>query len=301
MTNGTNILITGGTSGIGLAAAQILAKDGATLLVTSRDERRGAEAVRALRDLGARADFIAADFSRMRDVVRFGRRLTEERRELDAVIHSAGPLTSSRVVTEDGLELLYAAQYLARFALNRALAPVLERRGGRVISVAGGGSYTAEIAWDDLDGARSWNMTKALVQTSVMNDLLGLELARRHPELRSYVYGPGLVTGTGLTASLPWGWRAATSIAGLAIGTTPQVAGADVARLVTADLAPGLYRRKLVPSPVRPYLRDELLRARLWDHSADTLARVLSSETADAYAVRFSSPRPTTRGPRPSP
>ena len=63
-------LITGGTSGMGSAAALAMAEKGASVIITGRDETRGASTVEKIRAGGHDAQFIAADFSEMSEVGR---------------------------------------------------------------------------------------------------------------------------------------------------------------------------------------------------------------------------------------
>ena len=63
-------LITGGTSGMGIATALAMAEKGASVIITGRDETRGASTVEKIRAGGHDAQFIAADFSEMSEVGR---------------------------------------------------------------------------------------------------------------------------------------------------------------------------------------------------------------------------------------
>ena len=63
-------LITGGTSGMGIATALSMAEKGASVIITGRDETRGASTVEEIRAGGHDAQFIAADFSEMSEVGR---------------------------------------------------------------------------------------------------------------------------------------------------------------------------------------------------------------------------------------
>jgi NAD(P)-dependent dehydrogenase (short-subunit alcohol dehydrogenase family) len=63
-------LITGGTSGMGIAVALAMAEKGASVIITGRDETRGASTVEEIRAGGHDAEFIAADFSEMSELGR---------------------------------------------------------------------------------------------------------------------------------------------------------------------------------------------------------------------------------------
>src|SRR5581483_8515948 len=79
-------LITGGTSGIGSAAALAMAEKGASVIITGRDETRGASTVEEIRAGGHDAQFIAADFSEMSEVAR----VADTAGEIDVLVNCAG-------------------------------------------------------------------------------------------------------------------------------------------------------------------------------------------------------------------
>src|ERR1700744_5238093 len=90
-------LITGGTSGMGSATALAMAEKGASVIVTGRDETRGASTVAAMRAGGPEAQFIAADFSEMSEVVR----VAEAAGEIDVLVNLAGVAAMGPTVDTD--------------------------------------------------------------------------------------------------------------------------------------------------------------------------------------------------------
>src|SRR5579871_6675161 len=79
-------LITGGTSGMGIAAALSMAEKGASVIITGRDETRGASTVAQIRAGGHPAQFIAADFSEMSEVAR----VADAAGDVDVLVNCAG-------------------------------------------------------------------------------------------------------------------------------------------------------------------------------------------------------------------
>ncbi len=79
-------LITGGTSGMGIAVALSMAEKGAAVVITGRDETRGASTAEKIRAGGHDAEFIAADFSEMSEV----RRVADAAGEIDVLVNCAG-------------------------------------------------------------------------------------------------------------------------------------------------------------------------------------------------------------------
>src|SRR5713101_3780900 len=87
---GTVALVTGGTSGIGRAAAIRFAKEGAKVAITGRRQKEGEETVRLLQDAGGEGFFIAADISREADARRIVEETMKRFGRLDFCFNNAG-------------------------------------------------------------------------------------------------------------------------------------------------------------------------------------------------------------------
>lgn len=131
---GKTALITGGTSGMGSATALAMAEKGASVLITGRDETRGASTVEEIRAGGHDAQFIAADFSDMSEVAR----VADAAGEIDVLVNCAGvaamgPTVDTDEAAFDGLQV----NVKAPFFLVAALAPkIAARGGGSIINVS---------------------------------------------------------------------------------------------------------------------------------------------------------------------
>ncbi len=128
-------LITGGTSGMGIGTARSMAEKGATVIITGRDETRGAGAVEEIGAGGHDAQFIAADLSEFSEVGR----VAEEAGEIDVLVNLAG--VAAMGATADIDEAAFDGQFLLNvkvpFFLVKALAPkIAARGGGSIISVS---------------------------------------------------------------------------------------------------------------------------------------------------------------------
>jgi NAD(P)-dependent dehydrogenase (short-subunit alcohol dehydrogenase family) len=128
-------LITGGTSGMGSEAALSMAEKGAPVIITGRDETRGASAVEKIRAAGHDAEFIAADFSKMSEV----RRVADAAGEIDVLVNCAGFAAMGPTVDTDeaDFDTLFQINVKAPFFLVAALAPkIAARGGGSIINVS---------------------------------------------------------------------------------------------------------------------------------------------------------------------
>jgi NAD(P)-dependent dehydrogenase (short-subunit alcohol dehydrogenase family) len=113
-------LITGGTSGMGSAAALAMAEKGASVIITGRDETRGASTVEEIRAGGHDAEFIAADFSEMSEVGR----VADAAGEIDVLVNCAGfaALAPTADTDEAAFDGLFQIDVKAPFFLSRLLA-----------------------------------------------------------------------------------------------------------------------------------------------------------------------------------
>src|SRR5258708_10565429 len=84
--SGQRALVTGGTSGIGRATAEALAREGARVLISGRNEARGAEVVAAIEAGGGEAEVVRADLESRDDV----RALPERAATVDILLNNAG-------------------------------------------------------------------------------------------------------------------------------------------------------------------------------------------------------------------
>jgi NAD(P)-dependent dehydrogenase (short-subunit alcohol dehydrogenase family) len=123
--------VTGATSGIGRATAEALAADGAAVIVTGRDDARGAEVVAAITAAGGEARFIAADLSSQADVTR----LADEAGAVDILVNNAGifPFGATHEVDEATFDATFDMNVKAPFFLTARLAPRMAANGGGVI------------------------------------------------------------------------------------------------------------------------------------------------------------------------
>ncbi len=132
-------LVTGSTTGIGEACARAFAEAGAAVMVTGRDEERGASVVSALRARGARAEFLACDL-RGRDIGHALVSATVERLgSLDILVNNAGILVAGDVVetSEEQWRELFDVNVTALFLISReAVVQMRKQGGGSIVNIA---------------------------------------------------------------------------------------------------------------------------------------------------------------------
>ena len=173
------VLITGATSGIGYYTARTYASHGANLLCVNRNEEKSRQLCREIEtEFSVACSYELADFSRLEDVHRVGRKLAASDTYFDVIIHNAGVFNTRKRVTDDGLEMVFVVNYLSSFILNFLLMDKLKAQNkARVLMVNSEGHRFA--AWglklDDLNwdkrlytGLRSYGSAKAAQLLSML-------------------------------------------------------------------------------------------------------------------------------------
>jgi dehydrogenase/reductase SDR family member 12 len=145
--------ITGANSGIGLAAAQQLARRGATVYLLVRNMERGAEAQARIREEAghSRIYLEAIDLSSVASARACADRLKAHTPRLDVLINNAGDAFERRELSIDGVERTFATNVLGAFVLTNTLLPLLQASApARIINVSSGGMYLAKLDVNDL-------------------------------------------------------------------------------------------------------------------------------------------------------
>lgn len=197
-------LVTGSTSGIGLAIAKGLAEHGYRVLMHARNEERGALPLAQAREAGADIDLITGDLAVQDDVRRMGHEVLRRYPVLDVLVHNAGVYHPQRKVTPDGIEETFAVNHLAPFLLTRIVQPALERAvevhgEARIVTVASSANLVARFEPSDPEMARrryvGWSQ---YANSKLMNILWTRRLAVTLPDgITANTYHPGAVR-TGL-------------------------------------------------------------------------------------------------------
>lgn len=180
---GKYAIVTGATAGLGLETALGLARAGAEVLLTGRNERRGEDALTLIRREAprARVSYAPMDLASLDSVALFAKSFLRQNRALDLLIENAGLIRGpQRETTPDGFEVTFAANYLGHFALAAHLMPALLRaREPRLIGVSSTSHRSGKIDFDDLQTERRYSGLKAYAQSKLAMLIFVMELYRR--------------------------------------------------------------------------------------------------------------------------
>lgn len=205
--DGRTVVVTGATSGLGLAAAQGFAALGASVILVARDRERGERAQARVAESGDAPTELAlcdlADQASIRDLVR---RLGDRGR-LDVLVNNAGVLCQRRTETADGIETALAVNVLAPYLLTALLADQLGTSDpGRVITVSSGGMYAQRLRAGDLQSTDGkYSGAAVYARTKRAEVILTEQWADRLRDRNVVVHAmhPGWADTPGVAASLP--------------------------------------------------------------------------------------------------
>jgi len=259
------VVVTGASSGIGLAAATALARRGDRLALVGRDPARLRAAGEQVHEAGGvKPELFRADFAVLDDVRRLAEKLRAGYEHIDVLANNAGAIVLTPVTTIDGFELSIQANHLAPFLLSN----LLHDRVGRIVNTASGAHRSGALDPDDFNAPlRRYRSLRAYGTSKQANILFTAEAARRWPEVESYCFHPGVVRTRFAADSrlVAWGMRIAPLLRTPEQGadTLLWLAETDARQLVDGAYYANRRRRRPLPKAADPQLA-----ARLWEVSS---------------------------------
>jgi retinol dehydrogenase 14 len=175
-------VVTGANSGIGKEIALGLAQRGASVIMVCRDADRGREALEEIRQKSGNGslELFLADLSSQHQIRRVAAAVKLKYEELHVLVNNAGVVMDKRVLTEDGIEMTFAVNYLAYFMLTNLLVNLL-RAGipSRVVNISSMAHRSAKIDFANLQGEKRYNRDTAYAQSKLADILFTYELGHR--------------------------------------------------------------------------------------------------------------------------
>jgi retinol dehydrogenase 12 len=278
-------VVTGATSGIGLATARELAGNGIAVIGVGRDAAR-CEAAR-LQVLEAfpqtQVEYLLCDLSSQTQIRCLAREIISRHERLDMLINVAGAVSSYFMTTEDGIELQLSVDHLAPFLLTHELLPLLQKsHQGRVVTVSSGSHYGAKLDFNDLQLRRHYSCLGQYKRVKLCNVLFTAELNRRlgrGSTVKAFAADPGLVRteiglkGTTGIEKLVWKLR-------MKSGVDPSVPAGAIAWLATEpslSKADDVYWYNRMPKNPSPFALREDAGKLLWEAS-ERLCRITNEQ-----------------------
>jgi dehydrogenase/reductase SDR family protein 12 len=206
--DGRVAVVTGATSGIGLATVRALLAAGATVEMVARNPvKADAVAAELTTDAPGRVGVVVADVGDLEAVDSAARTLIDRQVRIDVLVHCAGALDATYATTRQGIEQTVASQVVGPFLLTERLRSRLAAAApGRVLWVASGGMYSQALAVDRLEmGPADYDGTTAYARSKRAQVTLAELWAARLPldEVVVHAMHPGWADTPGVARSLP--------------------------------------------------------------------------------------------------
>lgn len=257
--DGQVVLITGGTSGIGLATARLVRDEGGYPVITGRDEEKGAKAEA---ELGTdAATFLSHDVSSQDDWARVVSTVLDAQGRIDGLVNNAGQSTFAPVQSEpvDHFDEVIATNLKGPFLGMQAVIPVMREQGkGSIVNVSSAGGLIG------LPGTSSYAASKWGLRG--LTKVAALELAHRGVRVNSIHPGMIYTPMTAEAAHLVEGEGNYPGAAIRRVGSADEIAGAigyllsDKASYTTgAELAvDGAWTAGILPSVLMGEFAEQL-------------------------------------------
>lgn len=220
------IVITGATSGIGLAVAKELAKLGYNIIGIGHSEDKCKSAKEEIISSipNAHIMFYYGDLMQVQEIMRIAELIRTNLEEnsdnkLYALINNAGCARSRYTTTDEGFEQLFALNYLAAFLLTQQLFKQLINANGRIIMTGSEAHNRTKVNWNDIMLTNRYRPLFAYKQSKLCITLLAQALNNKYSQygIHAYTVDPGLVytdigNKTGWLVGLVWNFRKLSAV-----------------------------------------------------------------------------------------
>jgi NAD(P)-dependent dehydrogenase (short-subunit alcohol dehydrogenase family) len=179
---GKEIVVTGGTDGIGKIAAGAFVRMGANVTIVGRNAAKAESVAGELRKSAqdGRVDFVTGDLSTQKGVRSAAAALKQRLKRIDVLLNNAGAFFQRRELSEDGVERTFALNHLGYFLMTAELLSLVKAaERARIVNVASAAHFGAKLDFADLQNAKAYSGWRAYQQSKLANIYFTYELARR--------------------------------------------------------------------------------------------------------------------------
>jgi NAD(P)-dependent dehydrogenase (short-subunit alcohol dehydrogenase family) len=248
--SGKRVIVTGGSSGIGIPTARALAGTGAEVTLAVRDTEAGE---RTAADIDGDVRVARLDLAVPASVKAF---TDAWEGPLHVLVNNAGVMAIQELtLTPQGYEMQFATNHLGHFALTLGLHDALATDGNaRIVSVSSAGHLRSPVVFDDINFAfRPYDPWLAYGQSKTANILLAVEATRRWADdgITANSLMPGGIA-TNLQRHLDPGYMESRIAEGAVLKTPEQGAATSVLLAVSPELegVGGRYYEDCLQAPV---------------------------------------------------
>ena len=173
------IVLTGGTSGLGYRAAEVLGKEIKNkIILVGSNKQKGETSVRNLikETSNNNISFIQCDLSSISEIKSLADKL--KKFKIDILINNAGALFFSRKESVDKIEKTFALNHLSYFILTNILLKYkVIKTGGRIVNVASGAHRGVKLDFTNLEMKTNYNGWIAYKKSKLCNILFTKKLS----------------------------------------------------------------------------------------------------------------------------
>jgi len=197
--SGKQVVITGGSSGLGEETARAMAAKGAHLILPVRDKAKGQAAADKIKAAhpGAQVDVLQLDLGSQDSVRSFAKDFLAQYDRIDLLINNAGVMACPFEKTADGLEMQFGTNHIGHFLMTNLLMPaLLNGAPARIVNLSSRGHHVGAVGFDDVNfTTRPYNKWEAYGQAKTANVLFSVGLEKRLADkgIHSYAVHPGVI------------------------------------------------------------------------------------------------------------
>ncbi|CAH1637152.1 unnamed protein product [Spodoptera littoralis] len=272
--HGKVIVVTGGSSGMGFAAAKNLASHGARVIITSRNETKLKAAQHHIIEATGNynVEYKTVDLGSLKSVRNLASELNAED-QINVLINNAGAVGLPDRMTPDHLNLNMQVNYFGTFLLTFLLLPKLKASApSRILNGVGAAMYFGEINFDHWNDVGRYDIVKALGSSELAINLFNEELSRklRYDGVTANAYDPFVVRDTDILQNLSGIVKKISKLFINVVGQSREDAGREIAYLASAPELEGVSGNlyKFCHKFKNHWLvNDRHLTKRLWEES----------------------------------
>lgn len=288
-------LVTGASSGLGLAVSKKLAKMGAHVILLCRDSVKGETAMQYIKTEipDASIELMLCDLASMASIRQFIEQFKTTHTKLDLLFNNAAVMKRKRQVNEDGFEMMFQVNYLAPFILMNAFAELLRSASDAQVLNNTLPSYKYRIDLDDLQSSRSYSMYDSFFRTKLCLLFATLEFAKQHEDdsITTFMAVPGTFKSDLVRETPLFGWFKNLFSAPV------EHAAENIIYVITTDALKNKNAKAFKEReewPLSEYWQDATVRERLWSLT-ESLIRNTALDNSAQKGASYSTYQTTRR------
>lgn len=274
-----NILITGGTSGIGFNAAKTLVKNpDNSLILIGQNINKGKLAIRQLKQISnnKNVSFLNCDLSSLDEIKKFFK--SNKFSKLDILVNNAGAVFFNKSFSKEKLEKTFALNHLGYFLFTHfVIKKNLIKKNSKIINVASGAHWGVDLDFDDLEMSKNYNGWIAYKKSKLCNILFTKKLSQilTKDKINVNCLHPGFVQtnfGSNNNCIIKLGIKFAMKFGGININEGTETL---LYLIKTESKISGEYFYKSKVSPSSNFSMSKVNANKLWDKSLEITSKYL--------------------------